>query len=147
MKIVHGLLTYKNKIISLDTFRKILGVPEDKYPSMRELTRNVISPSLEEVNDRANFAVSLDPIRVGRKITGFEVLVKNKNTIISEVSCIDRENEQIHKEIKSTFGILNESILENIINNYSEEYIQEKINYTKKYAKRADRFLSYPIFY
>ncbi|HAU0827458.1 TPA: replication initiation protein, partial [Legionella pneumophila] len=92
--------------ISLDTFRKILGVPEDKYPSMRELTRNVISPSLEEVNDRANFAVSLDPIRVGRKITGFEVLVKNKkNTIISEVSCIDRENEQIHKEIKSTFGI------------------------------------------
>ncbi|HAU0145196.1 TPA: replication initiation protein, partial [Legionella pneumophila] len=91
----------KNKIISLDTFRKILGVPEDKYPSMRELTRNVISPSLEEVNDRANFAVSLDPIRVGRKITGFEVLVKNKkNTIISEVSCIDRENEQIHKEIK-----------------------------------------------
>lgn len=137
----------KNKIISLDTFRKILGVPEDKYPSMRELTRNVISPSLEEVNDRANFAVSLDPIRVGRKITGFEVLVKSKkNTIISEVSCIDRENEQIHKEIKSTFGILNESILENIINNYSEEYIQEKINYTKKYAKK-ERTGFYPIPY
>ncbi|HFD2357778.1 TPA: replication initiation protein, partial [Legionella pneumophila] len=93
----------KNKIISLDTFRKILGVPEDKYPSMRELTRNVISPSLEEVNDRANFAVSLDPIRVGRKITGFEVLVQNKkNTIKSEVSCIDYENEKMHKEIKVT---------------------------------------------
>ncbi|HAT1722254.1 TPA: RepB family plasmid replication initiator protein [Legionella pneumophila] len=127
----------KNKIIQLDTFRKILGVPEHKYPSMRELTRNVISPSLEEVNDRANFVVSLEPIRVGRKVIGFEVLVQNKkNTTISEVSCIDSENEKINKEIKATFGILNGAVLENIINNYSEEYIQEKINYTKKYAKK-----------
>ena len=40
---------------------------------MRELTRNVITPSVEEVNDRSNFIVSLETIRVGRKITGFEV--------------------------------------------------------------------------
>lgn len=135
----------KNKIIPLDTFRNILGVPEDKYPSMRELTRNVISPSLEEVNDRASFVVSLDPIRIGRKITGFEVLVQNKkHTPASEVKCI--EKDKIHAEIKTTFGALSESILENIINNYSEEYIQEKINYTKKCTKKESTGF-YPIPY
>ena len=137
----------KNKIIPLETFRKILGVPEDKYPSMRELTRNVLTPSVEEVNDRANFVVSLKPVKVGRKITGFEVLVQSqKKSVITEGSICDRESEKIHKEIKATFGIINESVLENIINNYSEEYIEEKINYTKKYAKK-ERSGFYPIPY
>ena len=57
-----------------------------------------------------------------------------KNTIMSEVSCIDRENEQIHKEIKSTFGILNESILENIINiNAIKKVLGKFINPTLLY--------------
>jgi plasmid replication initiation protein len=137
----------KNKIIPLETFRKILGVPEDKYPSMRELTRNVITPSVEEVNDRASFIVGLETIRVGRKITGFEVSVQSKTTsVITEGILNGSDSERIHKEIKATFGIINESVLENIINNYSEEYIEEKINYTKKCAKK-ERTGFYPIPY
>lgn len=137
----------KNKIIPLETFRKILGVPEDKYPSMRELTRNVITPSVEEVNDRASFIVGLETIRVGRKITGFEVSVQSKKTsVITEGILNGSDSERIHKEIKTTFGIINESVLENIINNYSEEYIEEKINYTKKCAKK-ERTGFYPIPY
>lgn len=38
---------------------------------MRELTRNVIRPSVEEVNDRSEFIVNLESIKAGRKITGF----------------------------------------------------------------------------
>ena len=136
----------KNKIIQLDTFRKILGVPEDKYPSMRELTRNVIAPSIEEVNDRANFVVSLDAMRVGRKVTGFEVSVasKKKSTIVS-IPKLD-ESVGIHKEIELAFGQLSESVLGNILNHYSEDYILEKIAYTKKHAKKESSGF-YPIPY
>lgn len=137
----------KNKIVHIDIFRKTLGVQADKYSSMRELTRNVITPSVEEVNDRANFIVKLEAVKSGRKIIGFEVCVKNKKkSISSEVSLNSSENERIYTEIKETFGLLNEAVLENIINNYSEEYILEKISYTKKYAKKESNGF-YPIPY
>jgi plasmid replication initiation protein len=137
----------KNKVIQLDTFRKILGVQADKYPSMRELTRNVIAPSVEEVNDRADFVVSLETMKSGRKVTGFEVSVKSKkkSTIVDNSPHLD-DNENIYKEIKQSFGTLNKTVLENIINNYSEEYILEKISYTKKFTKKENSGF-YPIPY
>jgi plasmid replication initiation protein len=136
----------KNKIIPLDTFRKILGVQADKYSSMRELTRNVIVPSVEEVNDRADFVVNLETVKSGRKITGFEVSVKNKKKSIVENRPNICENEKTHKEIKETFGLISESVLENIMSNYSEDYILEKIAYTKKCAKKESSGF-YPIPY
>lgn len=136
----------KNKIIQLETFRKILGVPDDKYPNMRELTRNVIMSSIEEVNDRANFIVNLETLKNGRKITGFEVSVISKKK--STVENTQKPNELIgmQKEIELTFGKLSESLLKNIFNNYSEDYILEKIYYTKKHAKK-DTSGFYPIPY
>lgn len=136
----------KNKVISLDVFRKILGTPEDKYPSMREFTRNVIAPSVEEVNDRANFVVNLETIKSGRKVTGYEVTVTNKKR--SPVDNIDGtfDNTKIYKEIELSFGQISESILENIFNSYSQDYVLEKIAYTKKYAKKENSGL-YPIAY
>ena len=137
----------KNKIIQLETFRKIMGVQDDKYTSMRELTRNVIAPSIEEVNDRANFIVSLETVKSGRKTTGFEVSVKNKKKLIITDNALNTcENEGIYKEIKQIFGVLSESVLESILNNHSEEYILEKIAYTKKYTKKESSGF-YPIPY
>lgn len=137
----------KNKIIQLETFRKILGVQDYKYPSMRELTRNVIVPSVEEVNDRASFVVNLEIMKSGRKITGYEISVNyKKKTSLTDNLPGTFGNERIHKEVKDTFGILNESVLENIFHSYSEEYILEKIAYTKKHAKKESSGF-YPIPY
>lgn len=134
----------KNKIIHLDIIRKLLGVQERKYPTMRELTRNVIAPAVEEVNDRANFVVKLDAIKSGKKIIAYEVSVENKNTVISHFP--ENVEEDISREIKQTFGVINETILKNIINNYSKEYIREKINYTKEHTKKENSNF-YPIAY
>lgn len=137
----------KNKVIQLDTFRKLLGVHENKYPSMREFTRNVIIPSLEEVNDRADFIVNLENLKIGRKIIGFELSVNSKKKSIQTDKQIDVfEKEKASHEIKQTFGILSHSILENILKNYTEEYILEKITYTRKYAKK-EKSGFYPVPY
>lgn len=139
----------KNKVVSLDIFRKILGVHEDAYVPMREFTRNVITPAVEEVNDRAQFSVKLESIKIGRKIIGFEVAVKNKRKLLLAENSISAEkisNENLINEIKQTFGEFNELILENILTHYSEEYIFEKIIYTKKHAKKSNTGF-YPIPY
>ena len=127
----------KSKIIQIDTFRKLFGVNKNKYPSMRELTRNVIKPSLEEVNDRAEFMVDLKSVRAGRKITGFELIVKSKKKIFSSKSQIkNQEQSDLRKAIKQEFGTISETVLENLLNSYTEKYIFEKISYTKKHAKK-----------
>jgi len=138
---------HKNKIVQLETFKKLLGVNKNKYPSMREFKRNVLTPSVEEVNDRANFVVRLESIKIGRRIAGFEILVKSKKITASLENQIDfSKKEKILKEIKETFGTLSNHVLENILKNYSEEYLIEKITYTKKHAKKENSGL-YPIPY
>lgn len=137
----------KDKIISLDIFRKMLGVREDKYPSARELMRNVIKTSIEEVNDCANFVVNLDSIKSGRKITGFELSVTNKK----KTSLLERKIEpskqiEIQQLIKLAFGEVSVSILNNILEDYPQDYILEKITYTKKHARKEQTGL-YPIAY
>jgi plasmid replication initiation protein len=137
----------RNKVIQLEAFRKILGVQDNIYPNMRELTRNVIAPSIEEVNDRADFVVTLNKVSSGRKIIGFDVIVNNKiKTDVSRKIGDNLENVKIEAEIKQTFGSINESVLENILKSYSEEYLLEKIVYTRKHAKK-EKTGYYPIPY
>ena len=138
----------KGKIVQLDTFRKMLGVDSDKYETMRELNRNVINPALEEVNDRANFKVDISGIKVGRKITGYELIVvpKKKTESNAIFSHSKVTNELLHKEIKDTFGITSDLTLNNIFSNYTDDYIFEKIGYTKKVAKKDTNGL-FPIAY
>ncbi len=137
----------KSKIIQLDTFRKLLGVNESKYPSMRELTRNVIKPSLEEVNDRAGFVVNIENVRLGRKVTGFEISVesKNKTSPVNKWPESDKQS-RVLETIKQAFGKISETVLDNVLKNYSEEYILEKIAYTKQHAKK-EKIGFYPIAY
>jgi plasmid replication initiation protein len=136
----------KNKIIQLDLFRKLLGVNEDKYTNIRELTRNVISPALEEVNDRADFEVKLDAIKMGRKITGFELSVTSKKTTASVHENSGSTKENLMSQIKQHFGNIVPHVLANILKSYSEEYIIEKMLYTVKHAKK-DFTGNYPVPY
>lgn len=138
----------KSKIIELETFRKLLGVNESVYPSMREFKRNVIKPAVEESNDRSDFVVNLGDIKLGRKVIAFELLTKSKKKpnpiLLNEIR--SHEHGEILSEIQKTFGKISEHVLNNILNNYSKEYIFEKIVYTKQYAKKETSG-DYPIPY
>ena len=137
----------KEKIIQIKTFRKLLGVSEKKYATMRELTRNVIKPAVEEVNDRAGFIVDLQPLSIGRKVTGFQLKVNLKQKFLHKKYTIADDNTQkILDEITRYFGKISASVLDNILKNYSHEYIYQKINYTKKYVNK-DKTGFYPIAY
>lgn len=127
----------KNKIIHLDTLRKLLGVDTEKYLSMREFNRNVILPATEEVNDRSDFIVNLNSVKVGRKITGYELLVESKQKAVElPVEVFKPKSKKVCEEIEDTFGNLSKSVIDKLFQDYTEEYIFEKIDYTKKFAKK-----------
>lgn len=134
----------KSKFIQLDVVKKLLGINENSYcgNNIRELTRSVLKPAIEEVNDRSSFIVNLDPVRLGRSTTGFEIVVVNKDSNIS--SRINRGG--LTNEIKLVFQEISDKTLQWIISNYSAEYIKEKIKYTKDYAKK-DSEGNYPVRY
>lgn len=137
----------KSKVIQLSTFRKLLGVSEEKYLNLRELNRNVISPSVNEVNDIANFVVDLINIKNGKKIIAFEISVNAKKKTMTQVNeKTTSENKKIYETIKENFLTLNNNVLENIMRSYTEEYILDKIEYTKKHAKKESTGF-YPIAY
>ena len=137
----------KGKIIQLETFRKLLGVSDEKYSTMRELTRNVIKPAIEEVNDRAGFVVDLQPLRMGRKVTGFELKVNPKQKCVSKQDAItDDDTQEILDEIAKHFGKISDSVLNNVLRNYSHEYLYQKIAYTKQHVKK-DKTGFYPVAY
>ena len=107
---------HKSKIIQIDTFRKILGVQENRYSSIRELTRNVIKPSIEEVNDRAEFVVNIKSMKNGRKTTAFELTVvgKKRNIQVREFAKKADDNK-IYEIINVLFGGINNALFNNIL--------------------------------
>jgi plasmid replication initiation protein len=138
----------KEKIIELDLFRKICCVQEDKYDSMRELRRNVITKAVEEVNDLAGFTVKIEDIKENNKVVAFKLEVNDKKKITKFHLKKEHDNERdkIVEAITLAFGNIKGQVLDSILRSYSDEYILQKIAYTKSHAKKEHTNL-YPAAY
>ena len=55
--------------ISIETFRELMGLEKDEYPVFKVLNRDVIKPSIKEINELTNFSVEMEQKRTGRKIS------------------------------------------------------------------------------
>lgn len=139
----------KQKIISLETVRKLLGVEENAYESMAEFSRRVMKPAREEVNDRSNFVIDWEEVKSGRKILGFSVGVQPKKPSIvrdRDTRASSAISHALQSEIQQNFGSISQTVLNTVLKQYSEAYILEKIAYTKAHAKK-DHSGFYPIPY
>ena len=54
--------------IPLDTFKELMGIAMDDYPTFKTLNQRVIKPAIREINELTNFFVEIEPKRIGRKI-------------------------------------------------------------------------------
>lgn len=138
----------KEKIIELDVFRKLFSIQDGKYTNMRELTRNVILPAIEEVNDRAGFTISVENIKSKNKVVAFNLHAdsKKKITKFHLKKEYNDERGKVLEAIQLTFGNVKNNITNNILQNYDDDYILQKISYVKKHAKKEHTNL-YPIAY
>ena len=137
----------KVKFIELNVFKGLLSVNDTSYEGAKELIRSVINPSIEEVNDLANFVVKLEYVKTGRKITGVELSATKKYIKNDRVACEEESNKpNVCLAISTEFGPVNDTVLDNIIKSYPEEYILEKIEYTKSKTQRENTGF-YPVRY
>ena len=54
--------------IPLNTFKELMGIAFDDYPTFKTLNQRVIKPAIKEINELTNFFVEIEQKRIGRKI-------------------------------------------------------------------------------
>lgn len=61
------------KDYTLDEFRDLLGVPPGRYKTFGELNKHVLKPAVTEVNALAPFALSVVPVKQGKRVVQIKV--------------------------------------------------------------------------
>ncbi|NMZ71367.1 Initiator Replication protein [Pseudomonas peli] len=64
----------------LSRLRELLDLG-DKYPSVKDLQKYVLTPAMNEVNSQTDLTVSLEARRAGRRITGFSFSIKKTDQL------------------------------------------------------------------
>ena len=54
--------------IPLNTFKELMGIALDDYPTFKTLNQRVIKPAIKEINELTDFFVEVEQKRVGRRI-------------------------------------------------------------------------------
>jgi plasmid replication initiation protein len=84
----YGLALYENcvrfkglpvtKWLDLSMFRRLMGVPDNKYPIFRDFKKRVLDKSVEEVNSYSDLMVTPEINKVGRNIVGIRFQLKDR---------------------------------------------------------------------
>lgn len=72
--------TTGNRIDNLERLKLILGVA-GKYSSVKDFRRWVLDPSIKDINKNTDLHVEIEPMKRGRKITGFSFIIDAKDVV------------------------------------------------------------------
>lgn len=136
----YGLALYENCVryyaipqtpwFSLEVFRKLMGVNDEKYLIFRDLKKRVLDISVKEVNLHSSITIIPEFKRVSSKVTSIRFLIKQKKSKEVEV-----DNSKIHEHydndlvniLKDKFSF-SEKNIEGIFKIYDLNFINEKVN-------------------
>lgn len=71
------LLGMQNQVVELDEIRRILQL-ENKYQEMREFNRKVLNPALNDINEKSDLLLVLEPVKRGRRVVAFKFNIAKK---------------------------------------------------------------------
>lgn len=100
----HELETYTRKY-SIDELRRILGA--ETYTEYRDFKRRVLEPSVKEVNDYSDKAVSYEEIKNGRRVTGVQFTLTTKD-VMERLQIRDKIDKELGTDQMSLWDTLNE---------------------------------------
>jgi plasmid replication initiation protein len=146
----------KTKLFSIDQFRKIMGVSNEKYLIFRDFKKRVIDKAIEEINNLSDISVEANFVRAGQKITGLYFLIaekKGRNNLISSCNDIGRDiknnseskekgtlqlqKNSLTEKLKKTF-YLSEQKIDELVQKYGVDKIEDKI----KQIESAQSFIN-----
>jgi len=68
-----GLSRKSYQDMTLEEFRDLLGVEQEKYPAFGALNKHVIKQTVRELNALASFSVTIAPVKTGKKVTHIRI--------------------------------------------------------------------------
>jgi len=145
----YGLALYENciryrglphtKWFELPLFRKLMGVPNEKYPIFRDFKRRVLDKSIEEVNTYSDLVVEPEVYREGRQVIKIRFILKEraKKTRLGNKIGATEESAELATLPLSNKEILLKRMLEEynlsedqgyqVLTDYSEDFILQKM--------------------
>jgi plasmid replication initiation protein len=72
------------RVIYLDDFKSALGL-SDKYPLFKILNRDVIKPSVDELNQRSDLTIKYETIKKGRSVAALSFEFKQNKQMKLDV--------------------------------------------------------------
>lgn len=138
----YGLALYENciryrglpytKWFDMETFRKIMGVPDDKYTIFRDFKKRVLDKSIEEVNTYSDMIVEAEVGKEGRQVVKvrFSLKERAKKTRLG-INPNQTESDQdptgeLKLKLAAQFGLSTDQV-QQVMTEYSLEFIAEKI--------------------
>ena len=70
--------TGKTPVLTIDEFRKQIGVSDSEYKIISNFKLRVLEPSIKQINDLTDITVTYEQHKKGRSITGFSFRFKQK---------------------------------------------------------------------
>ncbi len=141
----YGLALYENciryrglpftKWFEMETFRKLMGVPEGKYDIFRDFKRRVLDKSIEEVNTYSDLIVEAELGKEGRQVSRirFSLKERTKKTRLGvsnpgdEIEVTSESSlTSLPSKLIGQFGLTQDQV-QQILGEYDEEFIVEKI--------------------
>ena len=142
----YGLALYENSIryrglpytkwFDIDTFRKLMGVPDDKYLIFRDFKRRVLDKSVQEVNTYSDFIIESELFREGRQVTKIRFSLKEREKKVrlgsgnkkpDEENITPEDNEEnIKTRLVHHYGFSPEQV-QAVFEEYRYDFITEKM--------------------
>lgn len=146
-KSTYSLALYENCIrfknikqtswISIDLFRSLMGVTDDKYPLFKEFKRNVINVAVSEINKKADIYIEPKFKKSGRNIVGIQFALSENESYrpsFKKSITVDTKPQQKKStclEILMSDFDFSEKQAKQIMSQYDNDYIFEKIKLVK----------------
>lgn len=139
----YGLALYENCVrfkrvkttgwISIETFRKLMGVSPNKYKKFCDFNRRVLVPAVTEINELSDIRVELETRRMAQKVLSLKFHITTKQskkplglTIQAGKNTATPKNCKTADLLREKFSARKGDI-DCLTKNYSLEYINEKV--------------------
>jgi len=134
----YGLALYENctryrglpytKWFEIDLFKKLMGVPADKYDVFRDFKRRVLDKAIDEVNTYSDLIISPEFVKEGRKVVRIRFGLKErekKKRLGAGQAAGQLPNQELKETLKAAFGLSGEQI-RRLLETYETDYTAEK---------------------
>jgi hypothetical protein len=146
--------------ISIEDFRKLLGLKENEYKRYKDLSLYVIKKAIKEINEKSDLFVEVKQNKIGRRVTEIKFYIRKNEKNIIEIKALEKnfgqeqaplplpefeiDNQELFQVLMSDFGIYKNKAIK-ILKTYDEFYIREVLTAVQEQIK-AGKVKNIPAF-